>query len=84
MELRDRVFDVFLGVLDDPSLKLTETTSAKDVVGWDSLTHINIIVALERHFKVSFATAEVADLTNEGRNIGSVIEMLKRKLEPQT
>jgi len=80
MPLPDEVFDVIRDVFDDPSLPLSESTSAKDVDGWDSLMHINIIIALEKHFKVKFATAEVSDLTNEGRNIGSVIAMLRRKL----
>ena len=53
---------VFRDVFDDDTLALRPEMTAADVEKWDSLTHIDLIVALERKFKIKFTTAEVAKL----------------------
>ena len=67
---RDEVFKrlsaVFAEVFDDDELVLSETTTAADVDGWDSLTHIRMILAVEQKFKVRFSAAQVAQLANVG------------------
>jgi acyl carrier protein len=40
--------------------------TASDVEAWDSLSHIDLIVALEREFKIKFTTAEISRLQNVG------------------
>jgi acyl carrier protein len=57
---------VFRDVFDDEELILRPDLTAADVEAWDSLTHINLIVAIEREFKVKFTTAEVTSLKNAG------------------
>jgi acyl carrier protein len=59
-------------VLDDDDLVLTEATTADDVEGWDSMTHITIVVASERHFHVKFGTAEIEELKNIGDFVGLI------------
>lgn len=62
--------EIFIQVLDDPSLVITPETTAEDVDEWDSLNHIQLIVAIEKRFKVRFSTSEiyawknVADMCN--------------------
>ena len=53
-------------VLDDPSLEVRDDLRASDVKGWDSLSHINLIVAVEKEFKIRLTTAEVRRLNNVG------------------
>jgi len=67
---------VFRDVFDDESLEITEATTAKDVPGWDSLTHIDLIVAVEKHFKIKVTTRDVAGLAN----VGQLIELVARRL----
>ncbi len=50
--------------LDDFDLK--DDTTAPEVPGWDSLNHINIILAVEEHFKVKFKSMELLKLKNVG------------------
>jgi acyl carrier protein len=79
-DVREQVQDVFREVFDDPALILDETMSAADVDGWDSLAHINLIVAIERRLGVRFATVEISRLKDDGANVGSLMELVAHKL----
>ena len=78
-QVSEELQDVFRDVFDDPDLVLTEEMTADDVDGWDSLTHINLVIAIERHFRVKFATAEISRLKDEGANVGSIVALLDKK-----
>jgi acyl carrier protein len=62
----ERMQVVFRDVFDDDELVLRNDMTAAEVENWDSLTHINLIVGIEREFKVKFTTAEVGALNNAG------------------
>jgi len=72
--------EVFQDVFDDEDLSINSETSSSDIDGWDSLMHINLIVAIERQFNIKFATAEIASLNSDGKNIGSLIDLITGKL----
>ncbi|MCG2632720.1 acyl carrier protein [Bradyrhizobium sp. WYCCWR 13023] len=78
--LIDQLQDVFRNVFSDPSIVLNERMTADDIDGWDSLTHINLIIAIEKQFKVKFATAEISRLKEDGANVGSLLQALAVKL----
>src|SRR5947209_6802313 len=65
-DVATRVQDVFRDVFDDPELNISDSMTARDVDGWDSLKHIDLIVALEQAFRVRFTTSEVTRLRNVG------------------
>ena len=65
-EIRTQLTGVFRHVFDDDTLQLHDTMTAKDVPDWDSLNHINLIVAVERSFRVKFTTREVSALGKVG------------------
>ena len=69
---------IFDNVFLEPVV-LTPATSAKDVPEWDSLTHISLMVAVEKAFGVRFRVGEVENAQNIGELAGLI---LKRKLEP--
>lgn len=70
---------VFCEVFDDDSLVISETTIAESIDEWDSLGHIALILAVERSFKISFTTAEVAATKKSGQNVGSFARMVQQK-----
>ena len=70
------VGDIISDVLDVSDLTVTMDTTAEDVEGWDSFNHINIVVAVEEHFKVKMNTAEIEEL----RNVGGFVELIEKKL----
>ena len=53
-------------VVDNPDVALKRETTAQDVADWDSLNHITFIVAIEKHFKVKFSSAEIRSWKNVG------------------
>ena len=53
-EAFERLNEVVQDVFDEEDLTVTDTTTAKDVEGWDSLEHINLINAIEQEFGMKF------------------------------
>jgi acyl carrier protein len=77
--IRSELQDVFRQVFGDDEIVIQDSTTAEDVDGWDSMMHINLIIALEKRFRVKFAAAEIAGLKSEGQNVGGLVQLLERK-----
>lgn len=75
-----RLGRIFRDVFDDDSIVLTPTLSAKDVDGWDSLTHIRLVLTVEKAFQVKFSTSEIGNLANVG-GLVALIEQRTRSAE---
>ena len=58
-EILKQVNDIFINLLDVEELILSEKTTADDVEDWDSLSHIQLVVAFEKHFKIRFTSREI-------------------------
>jgi len=76
IDIRSDVLGKIQGIirqeLNDPELVINEDTTAADVSGWDSVTHVQIIVAVERTFGMRLKSSEVAQL----ENIGSLVDIV--------
>lgn len=68
---------IFTDVIDNEEVKLADDTTAGDVDGWDSLTHIQLVVAVEKHFKVRFTAKEIQGWKNIGEMVDSIISKAK-------
>jgi acyl carrier protein len=71
----DDLTAIFRETLDNDSLSLTEPTTAKDVEGWDSITHVLLVVAVEKKFRVKFSAGEIQQL----QNVGDLAALIRRK-----
>lgn len=67
---------VILKQLNLDEFEINDDTMAPEVPGWDSLSHVNIIVAVEQHFKVKFKSMEVLKL----KNVGDLQKLVTLKL----
>ncbi|MBB5059903.1 acyl carrier protein [Granulicella aggregans] len=67
---------IFQDILDQPDLVLTPESNGQNVEDWDSLAHVNIVTAVQKHFKVKFALGELQEL----KNVGDMVELIRRKL----
>jgi acyl carrier protein len=64
-------------VLNNDSINLKYETVATEVENWDSLNHIEIIVSIEKHFRIKFNFAELQKFKNVGQMCDSVLAKLK-------
>jgi len=74
-EVLSVLVEIFKDTLDSPSIVLSAATTAKDVDGWDSLSHIQLIVAIEKKFKIRFTANEI----QKWKNVGEMMASIKQK-----
>jgi len=71
----ERLTRAFRAVFGRQDIKITRSTTASDIREWDSLMHINLIVAVEKEFGIRFTTSEVMSLNN----VGDLADVVTRK-----
>ena len=79
-EIYKQLTEVFSDLFDQDDLVLRPETTAADVPGWNSLMHVNLIVAVEMRFKVKFRTSEVEAM----HSVGHLADMIEAKLKQQS
>ena len=71
-DILNEVQVIFRDVLDNDEIVLEAGMTADDIEEWDSLTHIQLIVAIEKHFKVKFTSREIMSWQNVGQMIACI------------
>jgi len=74
-ELLSALTTLFRDVLENDAIVLTDETTANDIEEWDSLNHIQLVVAVEKHFNIRFTAKEI----QSWKNIGSLILDIQKK-----
>ena len=67
-----RVGEIMADTFDLDDLKVARETTASEVEEWDSLSHVRLIVAIERAFKIKFSNAEIERLRNAGELVDAI------------
>jgi len=75
-DILEQLQPIFQDILDQPDLVVTRESNAQNVEDWDSLAHINLVTAIEKHFKIKFALGELQEL----KNVGEMIDLIRVKL----
>lgn len=75
-EILERLNKIFRDVLQDDELQLTMTTTASDVDGWDSLSHVRLVLTVEKDFSVKLSAAEIGRL----KNVGDLVMLLSKRI----
>lgn len=75
-EIIAQVNSIFKDVLDNDDVVITASSTANDVDEWDSLTHIQLVVAIEKHFKIRFSSGEIQNF----KDVGEMCAAIKNKL----
>lgn len=73
----EKLNEVFRDIFDDEDIIVTETTSAADIEEWDSLEHINLVVAVEKAFGIKFNMGEVVTM----KNVGAMVDIIAERAE---
>ena len=71
-----KLSDIFRVLFNRPDLELTDDLTAKDVPGWDSFNHVNLIINIEEEFGVRFSNDEVGGM----QNVGNLKKLLASKV----
>jgi acyl carrier protein len=75
-EILNQLTPIFHKIFDRNDIILTPETSAADIEEWESITHIQLIVAIEKHFKIKFSAINMRSF----KNVGGLVEAIKSKL----
>jgi acyl carrier protein len=75
-EIYKQLTEIFRDLFDDDTIVLTRETTAGDIDGWDSMMHVNVVLAVEMRFKTKFKTSEVESL----HNVGHLANLVEAKL----
>lgn len=75
-DFNEQIHGVFHEVFDNDEIVLYDEMQAKDVDGWDSLTHITLIMTIEDSFNIKFTTKEVMGF----QNVGEMLSCLRGKI----
>ena len=67
---------IFQNIMDNDDIVVTTNTTSADMEEWDSLTHIQLVVAIEKHFKIRFKSGEITGF----KNVGEMCESIRLKL----
>ena len=73
-DMLSQINEIFIDTLDNEDVVVDESTQATDVDEWDSLTHIMLVVAIEKHFKIRFTSKEIQSWKNVGEMINCILE----------
>jgi acyl carrier protein len=68
--------EVFRKVFENNSLIITDATTANDIRGWDSLTHMHLLHQVEEYFHIQFSFNEVSSF----QNVGDMIKTIEKKV----
>ena len=78
---REEVYEILNGifqeVFDDDQIAVNDSTTADDIEDWDSLEHINLMVAIEKKFAIKFNMGEVNKFKNVGQMVNVILERVK-------
>ncbi len=69
--------EVFRDVFDDESIEVCDETTSEDIDDWDSLEHINLMVAIENKFNIKFNMGEITSFKNVGELMDSILSKVK-------
>lgn len=72
-EVFEKLTGIFEDVFDIEDVELTDATSADDIEEWDSLSHVQLIVAIEKAFKMKFTSLEIMKWKNVGELVDSIL-----------
>lgn len=77
-EILSVVNEIFCDVLDNENIEVTNSTFADDIEEWDSLTNIQLVVAIEKKMGVKFISSEIMKWNNVGEMVDSIyLKLLK-------
>ena len=73
--INERIKNIISIVMDVPLNKIDENASSDNIINWDSLKHINLVISLEEEFELEFSEDQIPEL-NSYLNIKKTIQSI--------
>jgi acyl carrier protein len=74
-QIYEKLTGIFHNVFDDDSIAVTPGLTASDVDEWDSLSHIRLVLTVEKAFGIKFSASEIGKL----KNVGEFVDLIQAK-----
>lgn len=74
-QIHSKLQEIFQQVLKDKTLEIVDSMTADDHKKWDSMTHLLLILEVEKRFSIRFKNAEIASL----ENVGQLKDLISKK-----
>lgn len=74
--IRQEVNQIFQHIFNNEQLQVADSMTANDIDGWDSLTHVDLISEIERHFAIKFKLRDITSM----KDVGSLIRIVGEKI----
>jgi acyl carrier protein len=75
-EIMKKVNDIFIDVLDNEDIVIADSTTSQDIEEWDSLSHIQLIVAIEKVLGIKFSSFEISSWID----VGEMLDCIQKKM----
>lgn len=69
--------EIFQDVMENESILINEETTANDVAEWNSLTNIELIVAVEKKYAIRFTSTDIESWRSVGDMVNSIVLKMK-------
>ena len=76
IEIYGKLTEIFRDFFDDNDIVISDETTSDDIEDWDSLEHINLIVAIEQEFGMKFSMGEVTGM----KNVGAMVDIIQERI----
>ena len=73
--MQDEILEIVSQIMNVPKDELNDDSSPQTIRDWDSLKHMNLILALEEKFAVTFSDEEIIDMLK----VKTILEILSKK-----
>ncbi|WP_036877792.1 acyl carrier protein [Xylanibacter oryzae] len=75
-EILEKVTLIFRDILDNDEIELEYNTTSDNIEEWDSLTNVQLIVAIEKYFNIRFTSIEIVSW----KNVGELVDNISKKI----
>ncbi len=70
-----RLTEIMRNIFDEDDVQYSDSLTADDVDGWDSLSHVPFLVAVEKSFGLRFTSSEMDSF----KNVGELLDVIVRR-----
>ena len=72
IQILKEINNIFIDIIEDKGVVISESTTAEDIDEWDSLTHIQVVIEIEKKFNKKFTSAEILSWKSIGDMINGI------------